>query len=181
MIILNLSQGGDMNQEKKQLIDNIDLIMKYVPFNWNAILVRHDTYAPESIRFVHVLPDSPKEYYIDINRESRTEYKLKEFTKSKIYIYEESIKKELPICNDEIQARSCDNCGEKDNLHYNYDYDNKCSVSILCNECGHITPIESKSCDNCGKRFDIRSWISSCSTCKDFNNYEPIDSKEVEK
>lgn len=91
-----------MNQEKKQLIDNIDLIMKYVPFNWNAILVRHDTYAPESIRFVHVLPDSPKEYYIDINRESRTEYKLKEFTKSKIYIYEESIKKELPICNDEL-------------------------------------------------------------------------------
>ena len=33
----------------------------------------------------------------------------------------------------------CPYCGNEENLHYNYNYEDKCSVNeILCNECGKL-------------------------------------------
>ena len=53
----------------------------------------------------------------------------------------------------------CPKCGEKENLHYNYDYDGNRSVilDVLCNECGEIFKPTKK---NAWIRVDdIHGWI----------------------
>lgn len=45
------------------------------------------------------------------------------------------IKGIIPSASEEIM---CPNCGEKENLHFNYDYSKKDLpiIDVLCNECG---------------------------------------------
>ena len=42
---------------------------------------------------------------------------------------------------DSIMKKGCKHCGEQENLHKNYNHEDKTVDEILCNECGKFTPV----------------------------------------